>query len=121
MKVYLSRPGADFVLDHADKDAILRDGEVKCSLDNSVRGEAVLHVIDEVVDRDMLEEPGFHITAEPLIPIWEAARIDLYLSKTLFHKLVDGKTLMDPGWVVSRGRYDRVHVLYYGADDSKTA
>ncbi len=91
--------------------------KIECNLPEWKKPKLILHVVDEVGERRMLEEPGFHIEAIPrnVSPEYRT-QYYVYLSEEKFRDLTNpsGDPIVEGGYFASRSMYDRVDIMYWG-------
>lgn len=110
--------GLVLTLGLADKEVGERERELRCKMSEWRRPLVVLHIVDEIKKRKkFLEEPWFHITGKPAKCGPEfRRRYDISITVGKFRELTNPQE--DPvtvgGYIVSRSRYDRVDMMYFG-------
>ena len=98
-----------------DKEKLKETGQIECRLQSWKKPKLIFHVVDEV-PKKRLEEPGFHMDVLPskVGPEYRH-QYDIYLSKERFNQLTNPKDpIIKGGYFVSRSRYDRIDILYFG-------
>jgi len=116
MRAVFSGTGIDINLGLEDKKKGEKDGKLECRIKGYKNPVLTLHIVDEVIGRDLLEEPGFHIKGTPKYGGPERrTKYEIYLSKENFEKLTNPKEdpIIKGGFFLSRCLYDRLAINYY--------
>lgn len=109
--------GLLLTLNLKDKEEGNAKGKLECRLFQWHKAKVILHITDNIPERECLEETGFHITAlPPGSGPEERTRYDIYLSTEHFHNLTNPteNPIIDGGHFLSRSRYDRIEFNYWG-------
>jgi len=117
MRAVFCGSGLDLTLGLKDKEEGNRDRRLECRLPEWKKAKIILHIVDEVKERECQEKRGFHIKAKPrgVGPEYKE-QYDIYLSQEIFDELTNPEE--DPvtrgGYFMSRCLYDRVDIKYFG-------
>ena len=106
--------GPVITLNSADRETGEKTGLISGELRGHLNPQCIIHIQD-IVESECLEEPGFHIEATPadVSPI-ARTRFDIYLSKERFHELThvyDSEA--GGGCFISRCAFDRICIRYH--------
>ena len=106
----------DITLRLEDKEAGERFKRLEAIAQGGNEPLVVMHIVYKVRSHELMEDPGFHISAKPRGEGPEnRKRYDIYLSSQRFHDLTNPSSpIVEGGYFGTRCRFDRVDIKYFG-------